>query len=227
MLSFVASLLICAMPAAQPGDSFEIQVKDFNGNGVPSATVKAADHVFGVTGPNGQITIPREPLTIDILPPPGSELQATRTAVTKDTKEVRLNRAVAQAAAPCCPCCCCSNRVLPWRRYCIPQPCCIPSVPAEEVQIVVSVPESASVTVNGKPTTSVGKTRIYRARNLQPGREYNIDLGTTMAGVEIHKTVALRAGETRQVVLDDFRPGPRPTPAVRPQDSGQVSVATE
>ncbi len=77
--------------------------------------------------------------------------------------------------------------------------------------LVVRVPESARVYVNGRPTVSTGSERRYISRGLRPGLNYTYDVrvealidGQTL---EETKTVQVRAGETARL---EFDLAPRP-----------------
>jgi len=65
--------------------------------------------------------------------------------------------------------------------------------------IAVDVPEQATVTINGRPTTSKGEERQYISRGLKPGYAYQydiaVDLGDLNANQILTRTVRLRAGE--------------------------------
>ena len=66
--------------------------------------------------------------------------------------------------------------------------------------IVVTVPKNATVTINGKPTTSVGPTRTFISRNLDPTARYRFNIEVSwIAGpsnFKVAETIELAAGGT-------------------------------
>ena len=66
--------------------------------------------------------------------------------------------------------------------------------------IVVTVPKNAIVTINGKPTTSVGPTRTFISRNLDPTARYRYNIEVSwIAGsskFKVAEAIELVAGGT-------------------------------
>jgi uncharacterized protein (TIGR03000 family) len=80
------------------------------------------------------------------------------------------------------------------------------SVASDEVQLMVNVPASAKVLVNGNATTSVGATRRFVSRDLNPSESYRFEVQATytMDGKEVtqSRTVIARAGAIEEVTFE-------------------------
>jgi uncharacterized protein (TIGR03000 family) len=106
-----------------------------------------------------------------------------------------------------------SSRYQPMANYSVASSSVAPSGPSslagDEIQLMLSVPESAKVLVNGKPTTSTGTLRRFVSRDLTPSESYRFDIQATyeVDGKEVTQTrsVVARAGGSEQVVFDTER----------------------
>jgi uncharacterized protein (TIGR03000 family) len=80
------------------------------------------------------------------------------------------------------------------------------AIPGDEIQISLSVPSDAKITVNGKPTTSTGSLRRFVSRDLNPNESYRFDIQATykVDGNDVTQTrsVIARAGGVEQVAFD-------------------------
>jgi uncharacterized protein (TIGR03000 family) len=76
---------------------------------------------------------------------------------------------------------------------------------AAPATIVVSLPATARLTIDGNPTTSSSGLRVFASPSLQPGREYYYTLRAEVVrnGQTVAQTqrVAVRAGEETRVTL--------------------------
>ncbi|MEQ1831052.1 MAG: hypothetical protein ABL921_34210, partial [Pirellula sp.] len=97
--------------------------------------------------------------------------------------------------------------------------------PAKIVNLTVVVHEKAIVSVNGEPTVTMGTVRPYIVRGLKPGKTYKFEIQGLVrqpkGDVYVAKeTITLKAGESKQVVLNvrranrsEYPPPPPPPPA--------------
>jgi len=80
------------------------------------------------------------------------------------------------------------------------------AIPGDEIQISLSVPSDAKITVNGKPTTSTGSLRRFVSRDLNLNESYRFDIQATykVDGNDVTQTrsVIARAGGVEEVVFD-------------------------
>jgi uncharacterized protein (TIGR03000 family) len=80
------------------------------------------------------------------------------------------------------------------------------AIPGDEIQMSLSVPSDAKITVNGKPTSSTGSLRRFVSRDLNPNESYRFDIQATyrVDGNDVTQTrsVIARAGGVEQVVFD-------------------------
>jgi uncharacterized protein (TIGR03000 family) len=80
------------------------------------------------------------------------------------------------------------------------------TVPANEVQLLVSVPTDAKVFVNGNATTSQGSLRRFVSRDLDTNESYRFEVQATYTrdGKEVTqtKTVIARAGSSEEMEFD-------------------------
>jgi uncharacterized protein (TIGR03000 family) len=80
------------------------------------------------------------------------------------------------------------------------------AIPGDEIQISLSVPSDAKITVNGKSTTSTGSLRRFVSRDLNPNESYRFDIQATykVDGNDVTQTrsVIARAGGVEEVVFD-------------------------
>jgi uncharacterized protein (TIGR03000 family) len=71
--------------------------------------------------------------------------------------------------------------------------------------IVVHLPESASLTVDGKSTTSTSATRRFYSPPLEPGRTYHYTFRARVERdgktVNAERTVDVSAGDQREITL--------------------------
>ena len=71
--------------------------------------------------------------------------------------------------------------------------------------IIVSLPESAKLTVDGAATTSTSSTRVLVSPTLNAGQDYHYDLKAEVVvdgkPVVIAKQITVRAGEETRVQL--------------------------
>lgn len=83
----------------------------------------------------------------------------------------------------------------------------IRSARIDEIHLVVNVPASAKLLVNGNETTSTGTARHFVSRDLRPEESYRFELKalfTDEQGEEVQKTktVVLSAGSADEVTFD-------------------------
>lgn len=78
-------------------------------------------------------------------------------------------------------------------------------VPKDGVLLTVTVPAEAQLTINGKPTSSLGATRVFAAKGLQAGKKYDfvVKMQTSRNGQPIseEKKVSLAVGDRQQIAL--------------------------
>jgi len=72
--------------------------------------------------------------------------------------------------------------------------------------IVVNVPENATLTVDGSPTTSTSSRRVFVSTDLEPGKNYYYMFKAKVMRdgkpLEAEKKVSVRAGEQTEVTID-------------------------
>lgn len=87
------------------------------------------------------------------------------------------------------------------------------SVSADEIHLMVQVPEAARVFVNGNPTTSGGGSRHFVSRGLEKGSSYRfevrVDLEQNGRTLSESKTVVLAPGRDEQLVFAMTAPVPQ------------------
>ena len=91
-----------------------------------------------------------------------------------------------------------------------PPPAPAPGTSTSNTQVdgllAVNVPADAKIYVNGQATSSMGETRQYVSRNLQPGFNYAYEVRAEVVRdgrtIEQVKKIDLRAGETANVAFD-------------------------
>ncbi len=76
----------------------------------------------------------------------------------------------------------------------------------DAVYLTVSVPSSAKVFVNGKPTTSTGAVRQFVSHGLQPGRTYKFEVRAELDGADgqklsEEKSIAVVSGQREQMAF--------------------------
>ncbi len=96
-------------------------------------------------------------------------------------------------------------------------------IESDSIYLTVHVPEKAIIKVNGDPTISVGPTRYFVVKGLEPGRDYKFVIvaeTANAAGVPMEETqtVTLKPGTLENVTLKPVKrkkvePAPVPTPA--------------
>jgi len=73
-------------------------------------------------------------------------------------------------------------------------------LPADAAMLVVELPESARILVNGAKTSATGSVRRYVSRGLESGRDYEFTVQMVDADdVETTRTVSVRAGDVSNV----------------------------
>ena len=73
-------------------------------------------------------------------------------------------------------------------------------LPVDAAMLVVELPESARVFVNGAKTSATGGLRRYVSRGLEAGRDYEFTVQMVDGDdVEVTRVVAVRAGEVTEV----------------------------
>ena len=73
-------------------------------------------------------------------------------------------------------------------------------LPADAAMLVVELPETARVLVNGAETAATGSLRRYVSRGLESGRDYKFTVQVIDADdVEVTRVVAVRAGQVSNV----------------------------
>lgn len=81
----------------------------------------------------------------------------------------------------------------------------------DAIYLTVNVPEdTAPLTINGDPTISVGKTRYFVIRHLEPGRTYQFEImaeRANAAGVAMEeiKVIKVAAGSNRMLELNPIK----------------------
>jgi uncharacterized protein (TIGR03000 family) len=89
---------------------------------------------------------------------------------------------------------------------------------ANRATIIVHLPEAATLTVDGKPTTSTSTTRRFYSPPLEPGKSYHYTFVARMEHngkeVKAQRRVQVSAGDQKEITftLPDFNP-----PLERPQ----------
>jgi uncharacterized protein (TIGR03000 family) len=90
--------------------------------------------------------------------------------------------------------------------------------------IIVHVPESATLTVDGKPTTSTSATRRFYSPPLQPGRTYHYTFEARMERegktVKAQRDVDVTANDRREITitLPDLNPSPQRVQSAKPDE---------
>jgi uncharacterized protein (TIGR03000 family) len=80
--------------------------------------------------------------------------------------------------------------------------------------ITVHLPETATLMVDGKPTTSTSATRHFYSPPLEPGRAFHYTFAARMERdgktVKAERTVEVNAGDRREITLTmpDLNPPP-------------------
>jgi uncharacterized protein (TIGR03000 family) len=91
--------------------------------------------------------------------------------------------------------------------------------------IIVHLPESARLTVDGKPTTSTSATRQFYSPPLEPGRTFHYTFQARLERdgktVNAERTVDVRAGDQREITLTmpDLKQPPDRQQTTRPDTS--------
>ncbi len=81
----------------------------------------------------------------------------------------------------------------------------------DAIYLTVNVPEdTAPLTINGDPTISLGKTRYFVIRHLEPGRTYQFEImaeRANAAGVAMEeiKVIKVAAGSNRMLELNPIK----------------------
>jgi uncharacterized protein (TIGR03000 family) len=80
-----------------------------------------------------------------------------------------------------------------------------PDTSGNRATITVHLPESATLTVDGKPTNSTSATRRFYSPPLQPGKTYHYTFQARMdrdgKTVKAERTVDIRAGDRRDITI--------------------------
>ncbi|MCA9126834.1 MAG: hypothetical protein KDB22_07110 [Planctomycetales bacterium] len=79
-------------------------------------------------------------------------------------------------------------------------------IEGDAIYLTVNVPEAAIVQVNGDPTISIGPTRYFVVKNLDPERTYKFEIVVETANpagvpMEASETVKLKPGNTEVVSI--------------------------
>ncbi|HTU91432.1 MAG TPA: TIGR03000 domain-containing protein [Gemmataceae bacterium] len=95
--------------------------------------------------------------------------------------------------------------------------------------IIVHVPDAATLTVDGKPTSSVTSTRRFTSPPLQPGKIYHYTFKARMERdgkvVETDERVEVRAGDRREITIPmpDLNQAPERQQTARPNGRNGIS----
>ncbi len=89
---------------------------------------------------------------------------------------------------------------------------------ADSIYFTVNVPEKAILQINGDPTISLGPTRYFVVRGLEPGRTYSFEIVAETANpagvaMEEKKTIKLTPGSSEIVTM---KPVKRKLPRIAP-----------
>ena len=100
--------------------------------------------------------------------------------------------------------------------------------PDNRATITVHLPESATLTVDGKPTTSTSTTRRFYSPPLQPGRIYHYTFEARMdrdgKTVKAQRSVDVIANERQDVTINmpDLNPPPERRQSAKPDEKNGI-----
>ncbi len=234
LYAIVAVLAVASQPdPTQNTRIFQIEDKETEQPLPAGASVTVNGGQPVPTGPDGRtppITLPNGPVTIHVSPPqPASGLSGYqgRDFPNFDPNVVHLplrssdllpdrsgRTRVASMPGNCCPCVCCA--CWPCCTICCPPP---PScwcradaaTPKQAVAngsatLVLSVPDSAVVFINGKRTAKTGTRRNFVSHGMEDGLAYRYAIRVEVIrdgkSVEDVREIILRAGDSKDLAFD-------------------------
>ena len=231
MIATLLSLVALAVPVSGPVSFLQIQIVDPLGKGIEGATVKSVEREIGRTGSEGWITLPQEPLIVDIVPPPGKGLQGTRLSITQTTSKLTVPWQIPQQTVPrsaaftesrcnlCCNHCCCYPCYCCCYRRCCCYCCCaetsfapsrvdsqVNDRAADNAALTISLPEDAVLFINGEKIPRTGPRREYFSTGMKPSLTYTYvvraELLRNGTTLKDTKTLSLSPGDNKSLILD-------------------------
>jgi uncharacterized protein (TIGR03000 family) len=100
--------------------------------------------------------------------------------------------------------------------------------PDNRATITVHLPESATLAVDGKPTTSTSATRHFYSPPLEPGRTYHYTFEARMERdgktVKAQRSVDVTANDRREITINmpDTNPPPQGRQSAKPDENNRI-----